>query len=791
MKQLIVLLLGLVLGTNGLQAQSQVKGVVSDTQGAPIEQATVYDTHSKQGVVTDQQGRFSVDLPKGGHLLMVVRIGYKEKEVPLQLSADTSLLIQLEEELLRLNSVTILADGVQGRLRTQALSSSVVDKEYLRINNSSSLMKSLDKMPGVGAVEIGQGLSKPIIRGLGFNRIAVTENGIKQQGQQWGADHGLEIDQFNVERVEVVRGPMSLQYGSDAIGGVVSILPLRRLVSDGLQSSILLNAKSNNGLIGGSVASTYQRGAYHVQTRATIQSFGDYRVPADSFTYLGYNIPLYNGVLKNTAGRERNLFLGGGLSGKRISTSLQLSNVYAKSGFFAGAHGIPSVNNLQDDGNKRNIELPYQSVDHFKVISNSSLYLTGSQSLHLDLAYQHNHRREFSKPHSHGYGNVPQGNMELDLKLQTWSANAKWNYAVKEKNTFALGVNAEYQQNRIDGYSFFLPGFEQLIVGAFAINKYQASQRLSLTAGVRYDQALLRTHRYIDPIFGHDFQRSPELSLQLADVSFVAGAAYRASDWLNLKSNAGKSFRVPTANELGSNGVHHGTFRYELGDSTLKPETSYQYDASLEFKTISGGVLFNQLSLTLSGFLSYFPNFIFLNPTGEYDVQTPSGEHVALPDVGQIYRYQQAEAFRTGGEVLLVVDIRSWLRWESSLEYVYAVDTKKHYPLPFTPPLSVVNELSVLKQAMGRLCDKRLSITYRRAAAQNRVRNELKTPGYNLVDLSLAVHLPYGLNKKAVQAVLQVQNVFDTKYYNHLNFYRPLGLPEIGRNLSLSVSIAL
>lgn len=771
-----------------LQAQHRLHGAVVDVKGDPVERTTVYDVSSKQGCTTNDQGYFSIYLPKGKHTIKVVHIGYKEMDVPVQLTADTLLRIVLVEESVRLNSVIILVDGMQEKLRSQPLAGSVVGRDYLQANNGNSLMKSLDRLPGVGAIEIGQGLSKPVIRGLGFNRVAVAESGIKQQGQQWGADHGLEIDQFNVDRVEIVKGPMSLQYGSDAIGGVVSITPVKQYEEDGFHSSLLLNAKSNNESVGGSFATAYQRNRNYVQARATYQSFADYRVPADSFTYLGYNFPLYKGILKNTAGREQNLALAGGVSGKVVSSSLQISNVYAKMGFFAGAHGIPSINNLQDDGRYRNIDLPSQSVNHFKVISNNTIELAEQQTLLFDLAYQRNHRQEFSNPHNHGYGTVPQGNLELDLKLQTWSTNAKWNYVSSAKNTLSVGASAERQENIIGGYSFLLPNFEQLIMGGFLIDRYQASQRLTLTAGVRYDHAFLHIHRYIDPSIGTNFQRSPELDLRLGDVSFAVGASYHATDWLSVKTNVGKSFRVPTANELASNGVHHGTFRYEIGDSTLKPEVSYQYDLSLEFRT-SGGAFFDQLSLTVNGFLNYFPNFIFLNPTGEYDIETTTGEHITLPDVGQIYRYRQSEAFRTGGEAQLVVDFRKWLRWESSVEYVYAVDLDTHYPVPFTPPLAAVNELSVLIERVGFLRDNRVSVTHRNVAAQNRVRNELATPGYRLLDASIAVQLPYTAKDKMIQLIFQAQNLLNTKHYNHLSFYRPLGLPEIGRNFVLSLSI--
>jgi iron complex outermembrane receptor protein len=293
-------------------------------------------------------------------------------------------------------------------------------------------------------MQTGQGFSKPSIRGLGFNRVAVVEKGVKQQGQQWGADHGLEIDQYNVENVEIIKGPVSLQYGSDAIAGVIVISPHKLKTDDGVSGAVLLNGNSNNRLFGSSADIYYQKQSKYIEGRATYQNFEDYRVPADSFEYLNWKYPIHNRVLKNTAGKETDLSLQTGIITARSSSTLSLSNVHAETGFFSGAHGIPTAVKLEDDGAHRNIDLPYQAVNHFKAIFNQSLRLNERQQLTGDFGYQYNLRREYSQPHTHGYGPMLEENLELELRLQSACLNVAWEYKSLPANRLNVGINVEY-----------------------------------------------------------------------------------------------------------------------------------------------------------------------------------------------------------------------------------------------------------------------------------------------------------------------------------------------------------
>lgn len=680
-----------------------------------------------------------------------------------------------------LQEVIIGGDRINIEHKTEALNIVSSDANYLSTNRGNSLMNSLDKIPGVKSMQIGQGFSKPMLRGLGFNRVAVLQNGIKQQGQQWGADHGLEIDQYDVDNIEIYKGAASLQFGSDAIAGAIKLSPAKISDKDFFASNILLNGATNNRLFGGSIDTHYQKDKKYIKGRFTYQNFEDYRVPASSFEYLGYVYPIHNNILKNTAGREYDIAIQGGISNEKLSSNILISNVTSKTGFFAGAHGIPTLVNLEDDGDHRNIDLPYQSINHFKAIYNQSLKLNTNNTFDLDLGYQNNNRKEMSKPHTHGIGNLPNTNLELLLKLQTYTLNASWVNQISSTSKLTVGVNTEYQDNDIGGYSFLLPQFEQITGGLYAILRQRLTEKLVLTSGARYDQGRLRIHEYIDPNLEDKYkQRAESITKNMGDFSFSAGLSYTINPLWTMKTNIGKSFRMVTANELSSNGVHHGTFRHEVGDKNLKAETSYQIDYGVDFQKKMQGLI-ESIEVNTSLFSSFFPNFIFLNPTGEFSW---------LPDAGQYYRYEQSKALRYGGELSASIAFAKYFRFDSGIDYVYAKDMDSKYPIPFTPPLNITNEVSVKLDKILPDPNTLITLTHRYSAAQNRVsRNELSTPSYQVFDASLSSSFLW--QKQQVRMIFQIQNIMDKKYYNHLSFYRYLDLPEIGRNFKLTIQFSI
>ena len=684
---------------------------------------------------------------------------------------------------LLLPDVVVTESYQQRQAKKSALAVDVVDQDFLRKHFTGNFMQAMENIPGVQAMDIGSGFSKPMIRGMGFNRIAVLENGIKQEGQQWGADHGLELDAFNIGTVNVLKGPSSLLYGSDAMGGVIDITSPPVPSVDMLFGDVTLLGKSVNGTLGGSFMLGIKKSFWYAQVRYSEQHFGDYRIPTDTIVYLTQKMPVYGRKLKNTAGIERNIGFFAQYQRQRYKANYSVSNVYQKTGFFPGAHGIPDVSRVEDDGDSRNMELPYSKVNHLKVTTLQQ-YAWEKLVLSGDFGFQNNHREEWSVFHTH-YGSQPvpekDPDKELAFNLNTLSASVKVRFIGSSSWEHALGWDGQHQRNDISGYSFLLPEYYRSTTGLLWITTYKPNNVISVSGGMRYDYGYIHISSHEDAYLadylrkqGYDEEQvehykwnSHAVKKKFGDYSFSLGLVWTPSERHMVKANVGRSFRLPGANELAANGVHHGTFRHEQGDANLKSEQGWQMDASYNLR-------YNGFSISVSPFVSWFSNYIFLRPTGEWSV---------LPHAGQIYRYTGAEVLFAGTEATIDIHFLRSFNYRISGEYVYTYNCDEHIPLSFSPPFSMRNTLTwQRKQVM-------LYAEWQSIARQNRVdRNEDRTPGANLFHLGGSLNIPIRGNQ-AIEITLTARNIFNTRYYNHLSFYRKVEIPEPGHNFQLLIKI--
>ena len=684
---------------------------------------------------------------------------------------------------LLLPDVVVTESYQQRQAKKSALAVAVVDQDFLRKHFTGNFMQAMENIPGVQTMDIGSGFSKPMIRGMGFNRIAVLENGIKQEGQQWGADHGLELDAFNIGTVNVLKGPSSLLYGSDAMGGVIDITSPPVPSVDMLFGDVTLLGKSVNGTLGGSFMLGIKKSFWYAQVRYSEQHFGDYRIPTDTIVYLTQKMPVYGRKLKNTAGIERNIGFFAQYQRQRYKANYSVSNVYQKTGFFPGAHGIPDVSRVEDDGDSRNMELPYSKVNHLKVTTLQQ-YAWEKLVLSGDFGFQNNHREEWSVFHTH-YGSQPvpekDPDKELAFNLNTLSASVKVRFIGSSSWEHALGWDGQHQRNDISGYSFLLPEYYRSTTGLLWLTTYKPNNVISVSGGMRYDYGYIHISSHEDAYLadylrkqGYDEEQvehykwnSHAVKKKFGDYSFSLGLVWTPSERHMVKANVGRSFRLPGANELAANGVHHGTFRHEQGDTNLKSEQGWQMDASYNLR-------YNGFSISVSPFVSWFSNYIFLRPTGEWSV---------LPHAGQIYRYTGAEALFAGTEATIDIHFLRSFNYRISGEYVYTYNCDEHIPLSFSPPFSMRNTLTwQRKQVM-------LYAEWQSIARQNRVdRNEDRTPGVNLFHLGGSLNISIRGNQ-AIEITLTARNIFNTRYYNHLSFYRKVEIPEPGRNFQLLIKI--
>ncbi|MBC9797206.1 TonB-dependent receptor [Sinomicrobium weinanense] len=759
-----------------------IRGKVTDkTSGTPLSGA--YITVGKHTGITDINGIFQVrDIPEGHYKVKATFLGYADTVLAIAIPADTTLEITMYEGATALNEVVV--NGIKHRNYNEvaSLPSYTVSEDFMNENRENSLMQTLKKLPGVSTINIGSGQSKPVIRGLGFNRVAVIQNGVKHEAQQWGSDHALEIDQYGIETIEIVKGPASLLYGSDAIAGVVNIQPPGIPEKNSLSGEVNLLAESNNDLYGISAGIRARKDKWFYRGRLTFRDYADYKVPTDQINYENYIFDLHKSRLRNTAGNEINGSFSLGYVSDRIRSETFFSNVYARNGFFANAHGLEvRTSEIDYDRSARDIDYPYHEVNHFK-ITNNTVVFSGDHTFRFELGFQNNHREEHSEPVPHGYMPKPDNGKERVFKKNTYTLNARDTFKAGDKHTLTAGVNLELQDNTIGGWGFLIPGYQRFTAGIFAYDQFEIRNDLHLQAGLRYDYGVMDTEPYYDwfpsPLSNSDgttsyvhLQRAQDKTRNFGNVSASLGLNYTKGN-TTYKINLGKSFRMPLANELASDGVNYHMYRFEKGDPDLDPEQSYQIDLALEHS--SGAFDFG-----ISPFVNFFHNYIYLNPTPDY--------YESL----QIYEYTQSKVFRIGGEIRAGITLFGKLRLDASGEYVYSEQTsgvKKGYTLPFSPPLSGLFSAEYKLKDFLFFKSPLVFTSYRITAEQNEiVPPERRTAGFRVMDFSFLTEID--LFRTPVEMRLKVNNLFDSKYFDHTSFYRLIEVPEAGRNFSVSLAV--
>lgn len=685
----------------------------------------------------------------------------------------TMLMCATIDSVINIDEVTVSDRALHlSRLKTSQPSVQV-SRDYLQQNFSGSLMQTLSGIPGVKAMNIGSGQSKPTIRGLGFNRMVVAEDGIKHEGQQWGDDHGLEIDQFAIDRLEVIKGPAALLYGSDAIGGVINLYT-NHIPSEKVSGAVQFLGQTNNEQLGASAKIGFRHKKMFCRANFTYIDYADSRVPTDSIQYYSYYIKLKDQRLRNTAGLERDGSLMLGYAGYNFHTDIRISNSYAKSGFFANAHGLEvRLSGIDYDNSRRDIDLPYQWVNHLKVLSHTS-WRTNDLSIEASFAYQNNQRKECSEPVSHGYMPKPEDDTERRFSKRTYTSNIGLRLMPNDKNEICSGVNAEYQHNRRSGWGFIIPNFETASFGVYILDKYKPTEHLKMNVGLRYDHAKTDIHSYTDwyktPTTDGDsvqMQRSSDIKLKFNNLTWSIGVSYAVSNWA-LKANVGKSFRIPIPKELGADGVNYHIFRYERGNAELDAETSYQFDLSTCFSN-------NYLTIQIEPYFNYFPNYIYLNPTSSY------------VEGLQLYHYTQAEVMRYGTEFQLVYKPIKCIETELKGEYLYAEQLsgdKKGYTLPFSTPPSFDVEARYNFDWRGK-CTIGLNAHFV-DKQDDIVPPEKPTDGYWTLNFSASKKI--NIKEMVLKFALHADNMLNKCYYDHTSYYRLIEVPEAGRNFSVMVS---
>ncbi|HSC36258.1 MAG TPA: TonB-dependent receptor plug domain-containing protein, partial [Chitinophagaceae bacterium] len=469
-------------GLPGTGATGSLGGkVLEKKSNAPLAGATVYIPDLKIGAVADAEGHYSFkSLPSGTYLVEVRFVGYKSVTRNVTISGSVVEDFELADNAVEESVVVVTGLSKATQVKRSPIPIVAISHDYLVKNLSTNIIDAIAKVPGVNALTTGPNVSKPFIRGLGYNRILTLYDGVRQEGQQWGDEHGIEVDQYGVEKIEVIKGPASLSYGSDALAGVVNLIPYQPVPDGKVQGEIVGDYQGNNGMFGGSAMLGGNKNGFEWMGRVSHKLATNYQNKVDGRVY-------------NTAFKETDAALSAGLHGKwgysHIGLSLyddlqeipDGSRDSASRRFTKQITEEDTIRPIVSDAELKSYAITplHQHVQHYRVYSANNFTL-GQGRLAVNLAYQRSIRREFSHP---VLTDIP----GLYLQLNTYSYDVK--YYLPELNgwNISTGVNGMYQDNKVTGGTeFIIPDYNQFDAGPFALAK-KTFNKLDISGGLRYD----------------------------------------------------------------------------------------------------------------------------------------------------------------------------------------------------------------------------------------------------------------------------------------------------------------
>ncbi len=808
------------LGPGPDEGSGTLTGTITDkADGKPIIGATVNIPDLKSGSITDVNGNYTLNhLPKGTYLVQVSYIGYATVTQKIDFTNTTVFNAQLQASSIETGEVVITGVSKATEIKRDPVPMVAVGKAYIDEHSASgNVIDEIANLPGVSAVTTGPNVSKPYIHGLGYNRVITLQDGIRQEGQQWGDEHGIEVDQNAIDRVEIIKGPASLTYGSDAIGGVVNLLTPLPVPDGKILGSFTGIYGTNNGLINRSFRLQGNNNGFVWGTILSDKEAKDYQNQHDGRVYAtGFkekDARAMIGLNKSWGSSYLNASIFDDLQdipdGSRDPLTRQFTKQITDSDTYRPI--VP-----ESELNSYGIPILHQHVQLYRIYNNSNFNI-GSGNLIVNLGYQYSHRREYTHPQD---ADIP----GLNLQLSTYTYDVKYNFNIAKDYETTFGINGMYQSNTL-GYStdFPIPAYHQFDIGPFFVVK-KTFGKLDLSGGARYDsRSFTGQAAYVDTTTaffpklytGSNPGSAPNVTQQFSALnktftgaSGSIGATYNFSNSFLIKANVARGFRAPSIAELSANGPDPGSQIYHVGNNSFKPEFSVQEDIGAFFT-------YPNVSASIELFNNSIENYIFqqqiLDANGNAERVDADGSADANGQYSK-FTYVQSKARINGGEFSLDIHPFPWLHFENSLTLTYgqnlgtggAVPDSLKY-LPFIPPLHTHSELrGTFAKGFSNLRNVYAFVGLDHYDAQNRFFSaygtETYTPGYNLISAGIGANLVNGAGKKIIELFIEGTNLANVNYQSNMSrlkyFDNPVvpagvqpGIFNMGRNVSFKVVV--
>lgn len=791
-----------------------IQGKVLDANTKePIPFCNIIYRQSKIVSNTDNEGNFKMSIPEIeiGYLVFSC-IGYKTDSVSLnkQLINQT---IFLKPNSGTLDELVITGVGRATLNRENPVAIMSISTRAIEQNLESNIMDVLAKnAPGMTMVKTGPNVSKPFIRGLGYNRVLTLYDGIRQEGQQWGDEHSVEVDAYNIQKAEVIKGPASLMYGSDALAGVVSLFPYMPEEKDAkIHAKYVAEYQTNNRMIGTGFRLSYSNKFFAAALRGSYRMATNYRNNIDNRVY-------------NTSFQEKNMSVLLAYNTKRWHSNLNFTLYDNLQGIPDGSRDSVSrkftkqiyEGNL-DDINSRPIvsdeELSsytlsslHQHIQHYRVYTQNKIRFGGSE-IDVLLAFQQNVRREYNHP------TAPE-QAGLYLKLNTYNYGLKYNLPTFKNMEASLGINGMSQNNEsLNATDFPIPDYQLLDVGAFAYLKWKY-KKYTLSGGMRLDNRYMSwndfyvrsngingfaSHVNLPDTSGSVLQFS-KFKQVFSGISASIGCTYLIKDHINLKMNVARGYRAPSITELASNGLDPGAHIVYLGNRSFSPEFSIQEDIEIAFD-------YANVSISYSFFNNHIQNYIYLNMLVD-----ENNKPIVDAQLNKTYQYQQASAQLYGTEFNLSLHPKSCtgFRMDNALAFLFAFNRDMKFTdkqlqgeyLPLIPPMKLTSAITQkVNLKLKYLTGLTPKIEFDFNAAQDKYLalngTETYTPSYMLVQIGISSDA-IALAKTSLQIHFQINNAFDENYQTNLNRLKYFeyysystsgkrGIYNMGRNLCVKL----
>jgi iron complex outermembrane recepter protein len=793
-------------------ATGTLSGKVSEKgNGNVLPGATIYIPDLKLGVVADDNGKYQFNsLPTGTYIIEVHYVGYVTNIKNVIIQGSTIENFELSESTLQESPVVITGLSKATQIKRTPIPIVAVSHDYIQTNLSTNIIDAISNVPGVSALTTGPNVSKPFIRGLGYNRVLTLFEGLRQEGQQWGDEHGIEVDQYGVERIEIIEGPASLTYGSDAIAGVVNLIPYRPAPEGKLIGDILGEYQTNNGLFGGSAMLGSTKNGFEWMARVSHKQAKNYQNSIDGRVYntafnesdAGFSV----GINRSWGFSRLNFSLFDDLQeipdGSRDSATRKFTKQITEADTVRPIVSDQELNSYA-------IDVLHQHIQHYRVYANNDFKI-GNGRLTVNLGFQRSVRREFDHPQAPTVAG-------LFLQLNTYSYDFKYYFTEIGGWNLTGGVNGMYQTNTVtNGTNFVIPSYHQFDIGPFVLIKKNFN-KLDVSGGLRYDtRSFVNSELYTSPnsttgfdmpVYGADTAGANKVFSNynhiFSGMTGSVGATYVFSEKFSAKANLSRGFRAPNIAEISSNGVHPGTNSYQIGNDQFKPEFNFQEDIGVQYAS-------KNVLISLSLFNNSISNYIF-----NQKVVTSTGADSVIVPGTQTFKFQQGNALLYGGELVMNFQITKALQLNNTASAVYALnkgvdiklqsDSNKY--LPFIPPFHGISELRYnIENKSAHIVNGFVKVQLVYYAAQNRVyltdNTETPTPGYTLFNAGFGAGITNNKGKTVVNISVMGNNLFDVAYQNHLSRLKyfeqyssspngHLGIYNMGRNIEFKLDFPL